>query len=124
MGRDHRERKLIPLADSQHQPPNMHQPLNLPAEGLAASGAETNWPLCTCPNSNSQNLCIINCCFIPLSFGVTCYIAICNEALKHSIFHLFIIFIVCFLQPKCKLYKGRDFYLFGLLLCARWSTRT
>lgn len=30
-------------------------------------------------------------------------------------------FIVCFLLSEYKLHKGRDFYLFGFLVHARWS---
>lgn len=70
----------------------------------------------------TESVSIINNCFIPLSFGVICYAAICNKTMLHIhyVFHLFIMFIVFFLPPEYKLYRGREFYLFSLLVHARW----
>lgn len=119
---DHVERKLMPPADSQHQPANTHSTFQSSHWGPSCKWIRDKLaPLYLSKFQPTESVSTINGCFIPLSFGVICYVAICNTTLKHYIFHLLIMFIVCFLPPEYKLHNGRDSYLFVLLVHARWS---
>lgn len=112
LGRHHVERKRMPPAGSQHQPPNMHVAFQSQLQVEQKQTCSTV-PVILIHRPGS----LINACFIPPSVGVKCNI--CYKTLKYYIFHLLVVFIVYFFPPESKLHKGKDFYLFGLLVHAR-----